>query len=133
MDPKEYRLRLEQLCELRDNKPARNAGERVNDESTEVVIDGHKVVIDQKHNPTLGFDLVKLKSQYKICELGCGQIVENQKIERRLCQIPQRHWRTRCSSCGCFVSPDGLTMIKGGAKIAAAYLNYFYDLKNNKS
>ena len=68
--------------------------------------------VEIKENPTLGFDLVKLKDKHSICQLGCGEVVTNQVIERRLATTPKKHWRTRCKNCDRYVGPDGQTFIK---------------------
>lgn len=121
MDKKKFDEFLEQVAEIRVNKPARNSGQRLNEEVTEVIIDGKLVVIDQQSNPTLGFDLVKLKDNNKLCEMGCGKIVSNQVIERRFCYTPSRHWRTRCHNCGKYVHPDGESLIENGVEAAAVF------------
>lgn len=58
-------------------------------------------------NPTLGFRLVKIHPVPKLCELGCGKIVEDQKISHKVHSVPKKHWRTSCNKCMKVVGPDG--------------------------
>ena len=128
MDKKLFRQQLEQLAEIKDRKPPRGPNHRpVIEYITEVDEDGeeYQVPVEVKENPTLGFDLIKVKDHVAICELGCGDIVTNQRIERRYCETPQPHWRTKCANCGCFVSPDGVGFIEGGHAIQSAYMRHF--------
>ena len=129
MDPKEFRQRLETIAELKDCKPARNSGERINLEVTEVTLNGELVEIDQEFNPTLGFELVKLKDSVKICELGCGKVVVNQKIEQRYYVNPEPHWKTKCTNCGCFLSPDGKEFIKNSNLAQNIFRAHFTNAK----
>jgi hypothetical protein len=128
MDKNELRQRLEQVAELKDIKPPRTCNYRPAIEYiTEVDEDGeeYQVPVEITENPTLGFQLVKLKDQHRVCELGCGDIVTNQVIEKRHGQTPKSHWKTRCKNCDHYVSPDGLGFIKGGHQIQHAYMKYF--------
>lgn len=128
MDKKEFRQRLEELAILKDRKPLKSANHRPAIEYiTEIDEDGeeYQVPVQVNENPTLGFELVKVKDRVTVCELGCGDVVTNQLIERRYCQTPIPHWRTKCSTCGCFVSPDGQGFIEGGHAIQSAYMRYF--------
>lgn len=131
MDKKEFRERLEQVAVIKDLKPAKSANYRPAIEYiTEVDEDGEEyqipVVINE--NKTLGFELVRLKDQVKLCELGCEKIVPNQIIERRLATTPKKHWRTRCRNCDCFVAPDGKGLIKGAHLVQTAFAKYFNKL-----
>ena len=128
MDKKEFRAKLEQVAELKDIKPARTANYRPAIEYiTEVDEDGeeYQVPVEVTENPTLGFDLVKLKDQHRVCELGCGEVVTNQVIERRLATTPKKHWRTRCKNCDHYVSPDGEGFIKGSHAVQLAFVKHF--------
>ena len=130
MDKNEFRQRLEELAVIKDRKPTKTPSH--NRLAKEVVTEideetGEEIEVEREitENSTLGFELVKLKDRTAMCELGCGDIVTNQVVESRLCDYPKPHWRTRCSSCGCFVSPDGLGFIEGGHAVQAAYQKYF--------
>jgi len=81
--------------------------------------------IKRDKNPTAGFELIKLKDRIGVCEMGCGEIVKNQIVERRMAFTPERHWRTYCRTCQSFLHPDGETIVKGGHKIQAIYSAYF--------
>lgn len=132
MNPKELRQRLEQVAELKDRKPAKSPTH--NRLAKEIVIevdeDGteYEVEVEITENNTLGYDLVKIKDQHRLCELGCGEIIANQVIEKRFARTPVAHWRTRCQNCDCYVSPDGLGFIRGGHQIQAAYNRHFNQL-----
>lgn len=126
MDPKCFKNRLEELAEIKPIKPAKTHEPA---ELNQAVINGETVTLTNQFNPTLGFELLKVKTTSRLCELGCGCIVENQVIERRLCTQPEKHWRIRCN-CGNYVNPKGDGFVKGGSQIAAAFISYFNE--NNK-
>jgi len=84
-----------------------------------------KIKLDS--NPTAGFELVKLKDRITECELGCGESVKNQVIERRLVFTPKIHWRIHCKNCHKFLHPDGVTLVSGAHKIQSISLAYFND------
>jgi hypothetical protein len=93
---------------------------------------------NSEYNPTLGFKFISLKPQHRACELGCGNIVADQLLEKRFHIYPVKHWRTRCTTCDHYVGPEGKTFIKGGGASQAAYARYFRELlgqpvKNKKS
>lgn len=132
MDQNELRLWLEQVAELKDRKPSRTANHRPAIEYvTEVDEDGeeYQVPVEIKDNPTLGFELVKIKDTHRLCELGCGEIVTNQVIEKRHAMTPKSHWRTRCKNCDCYVSPDGKGFIKGSHAVQHAFARHFNGVK----
>jgi hypothetical protein len=130
MDKKELKKRIEQVAIIKDLSPKKDPNVRLNDGVDEHVRNGDEwVEINSKFNPTLGFQFIKLKEQHRSCEIGCGKIVTDQIIERRLAFTPEKHWRTRCNSCGLYVSPDGQGFIEGGHAAAAAFLRHFNKLK----
>lgn len=88
--------------------------------------------INPKDNPTLGYELVSIKPIMRACELGCGDTIANQVVEKRFCHGPEPHWRTRCRNCGYFVSPDGKYFVDGAHAIAAEYVKYFNKLKRQE-
>ena len=137
MDPKIFKEQLEQLAEIRDRKPVRNSGQRPAIEYiTEIDEFGeeYSVPVEIKHNDTLGFELVKLRDQHKICELGCGDVVTNQVIQKRLCSSPKPHWRTRCDNCSGWQNPTSTGIIKGAHAIQNAYVEFFnLNKKSSKS
>lgn len=131
MDKKQLKEFIQTVAEIKELTPKKDPNIRLNDGEDESVRVGNEwVEINSKQNPTLGFKFIKLKEQHRLCELGCGDIVPNQIVERRLAFTPERHWRTRCQNCGCYVSPDGKGFIEGGHQVAAAYLRHFNGLKN---
>ena len=128
MDKKELKQWLEQVAEIKDRKPSKSASHRPAVEYiTEVDEEGeeYQVAVEVKDNPTLGYELVKVKDQHRLCELGCGEIVTNQVIELRHAQTPKSHWRTRCKNCDCYLAPDGKGFIKGSHSIQYAYNKHF--------
>ena len=128
MDKNEFRARLEAVAVIKDKKPPRSPNSRPAIEYiTEIdeLGEEYQRAVEIKDNPTLGFELIKLKEQHRLCELGCGDVVTNQVIERRHCESPKPHWRTRCGACNAFVSPTGEEFIRGGHAIQQAYLRFF--------
>jgi len=124
---------IEQVAEIKELTPKKDPNIRQSEELEDQVRVGDEwIPLTNKSNPTLGFKVVKLKEQHRLCELGCGDIVSNQVIERRLAHTPQKHWRTRCNNCGCYVSPDGKGFIEGAHQVQAAYLKHFGVIKTHK-
>jgi hypothetical protein len=76
-------------------------------------------------NKTLPMEITKLKPVNRLCDLGCGEIVTDQIVERRLVLTPEKHWRTHCRNCSAFVHPDGITLIKGAHRIQSIFYAYF--------
>lgn len=78
------------------------------------------------YNPTLGYVIVGLKERNAVCELGCGEVVSNQKIQKKLVFSPERHWRTYCTNCKKTVGPDG-ELIYGQMNAQNAFSKYFFN------
>lgn len=117
---------IKEVAEVKELKPVTSPTMRLDDTHQNDVKVGDKWIhINKESNPTLGIKFIKLKPKHRLCELGCGDIVSDQVIEKRLATHPQPHWRTRCSTCECFVSPDGKGFIKGGHQIQSAYMRWF--------
>lgn len=132
MDKNELRQRLEQVAELKDRAPVRSPNHRLAIEYiTEIDDQGeeYQVPVEIKDNPTLGYELVRLKDQHRLCELGCGEITTNQVIEIRRAVTPQKHWRTRCKTCDKYIGPDGKSFIKGSHAVQHAFSKYFNSQK----
>lgn len=130
MDKKQFQEFLESVAEIKQLKPSTSATIRLDENSGgEVRYDNEWVEIGKDHNPTLGFKFLKLKPKPNVCELGCGKIVDNQKIEKRLYAYPEKHWRTQCKSCHRTVSPDGKQFIKDSASVQNAFYRWFYPPK----
>jgi hypothetical protein len=132
MDNKKFEEQLNSLVELKPKKPKKSPGFRVDENSGGEVRWGNEVIsVNEHENPTLNFELVKVKHEPKLCELGCGDIVVNQVIEKRLCITPVRHWRTKCNSCSLFLSPDGLGFVESH-NILNAYRIHFSPKNNSE-
>jgi hypothetical protein len=121
MDKDEFRARVAELAIIQDAKITKAKDKsRAADEIHEVVYDQEIIEISSEDNPTLSFDLIKLKPISKLCELpNCGKIVDNQIIEYRHVQTPQPHWRIRCENCQCYLHPDGETLIDDSRQVYA--------------
>lgn len=129
MDPNEFNTKLAEIATVKTIKPARHNGDRANEEITQAKINGELITITQQYNPTLGIELVKLKPVAKLCELGCGKIVDNQVIEKRVSHYPAPHWKTKCVNCGCWLAPNGVDLLENSSKAQAAFLWHLRDKK----
>lgn len=130
MDKEEFRKRLEQFAVLKDVNPVRNASHGRLPKEVVIEIDefGEEVEVTREiklTNDTLGFELVKLKPIFKACDLGCGQVVSDQVIERRLSIYPQSHWRTKCASCNKWVAPNGVDLLDNSTQAQTAFVKHF--------
>ena len=129
MDKKTFVDFIESVAEVKHLKPATSPSIRLDEtHQNDVKVGDEWIHINKDTNPTLGIKFVKLKPVHRLCELGCGDIVSNQVVEKRLLAYPKPHWRTRCTNCECFVSPDGKGFIKGGPQIQNAYIRHFKGL-----
>jgi len=81
-------------------------------------------------NSTLGYIIDELKDNYRLCELGCGEMVNNQQIYKRLVHTPENHWRTQCVNCKKVIGPDG-ELIYGTLNVQRAFSAHF-SAKQNK-
>lgn len=126
MDKQQLKDFVQSVAEIKELKPATSPTMRLDDtHQNDVKVGNNWIHINKESNPTLGFKFVKLKDNYRPCQLGCGDMVNNQVVESRVCSTPVPHWRTRCDSCGCFVSPDGQGFIEGAHQVQAAFMRYF--------
>jgi predicted chitinase len=75
------------------------------------------------YNETLGYSITGLKDNYRVCEIGCGAVVPNQVIEKKLVTTPIKHWRTHCKACHKTRAPDGTMMSSPQAQ--QAYIRHF--------
>lgn len=119
MDEKEFKNRIAELAVIEDVKVAsvNIRSKKQEEEMSDLFPPGE--------NPTLGFELKAIRAQEKLCELGCGDMVANQRIEYKKHIYPIDHWRTRCVNCECTLSPDGKGFIEGVANVNNAYMRYF--------
>jgi hypothetical protein len=119
---------IEQVALIKDLKPKTSSEVRLdNTDQNEVIYDGEEILINKEVNPTLGFELVKIKPVERVCELGCGRIVPDQKIQKRMYMNPIKHWRTRCDSCGLWQKPtkDGFVESRVCQNEYTVYFNRF--------
>ena len=111
MDKDELKRRVAEVAVIKDIKPAKSGAH--NRFTTEIVVEvdefGEEYEVEREitDNPTLGFELVKLKPIERPCDLGCGKIVTDQVIEQRMAITPFKHFRTRCRNCSRYLSPNG--------------------------
>jgi hypothetical protein len=118
MDNKILKQFIATVAEIKELKPVTD-GSRPPDDGTHVIYQGEWIEIDRKTNPTLGFKFIKLKPVQRLCQLGCGDIVPDQIIERRHVQYPHPHWKTRCATCHKYLMPTGeLALTSGSAQRA---------------
>ena len=126
MNKKEIRDFVQTVAEIKDLVPIKSPTIRLDDTHQNLVRQGDEWHhLDQTTNHTLGFTLVKLKDQLRSCDIGCGMIIANQVIERRLAFTPQKHWRTRCQTCGKYRAPDGESLLEGSHLVHNAFLTWF--------
>lgn len=64
-------------------------------------------------NLTMMPRIKRIKQEPKPCELGCGEMVLAQKIDKTHHQWPEPHWRTKCTNCQHYVHPSGEGLVKG--------------------
>ena len=123
MNNKQIREFVESVAEIKLLKPVKDSG--FGEDETRVVFKGEWIELNKEINPTLGFKFIKLKPVERDCQLGCGERVVDQRIEKRLAFTPVRHWRTRCTNCQNYVHPNGQELIRGGHQVQLAYLRFF--------
>jgi hypothetical protein len=129
---KEFYAWLSTVAEIEQPVPKKdpNIKQYDTDEYFEIEIDDEVVILNNRSNPTLQPKIKRLKPKTKMCELGCGELIADQVIEKRFCFSPERHWRTRCQNCGKYVNPSGGELVDGGHRIAVVYSKYFNSLRD---
>lgn len=133
MDDKKFEQLLSQYAELKERRPVKSAGFRVDENSGgEVRWRDEIVAVNEKQNPTLNFEIKKLRPIQKACMLSCGDVVTDQVVEYRMLTYPEIHWRTKCNACKLYVSPDGKGFIEPHV-VNEAYRRHFQDKKNNQA
>ena len=70
------------------------------------MLDNNRVVVDGV-NITIPRKLKGIKHQPKICDLGCGQMAVDQRIDIKLRTWPDKHWVKKCNFCQYYKLPDG--------------------------
>jgi len=130
IDKQKLRELIEQVAEIEDVSPRSTTDVRYPEvDDNEIIIDGEEVVLNKQFNPTLGFELLKLKPVERLCELGCGKIIPDQKIERRFYTTPARHWRTKCVACGLWELPDKTGFVDSRS-CQNAHVVFFHQIRN---
>jgi hypothetical protein len=130
MDEKQLKQFLEQVAHVVDSNcigPNGRISKRLLNKQSQVMTeiitnefgDEEEVEIQTTdYNETLGYAIIGLKENYRLCEIGCGEIVSNQVIEKRLVTTPTKHWRTHCKACHKTRGPDGIMMTSPQAQQA---------------
>ena len=125
MDKDEFRKRVEELAVIKDKtlKPLNPARAKkrivqIEDEFGDLI---EVEEVEPRENKTLGFELIDIKHQPKVCELGCGKIVEGQVIQTHFSQWPVNHRRVKCLICNKYQHPSGEGLIANGHSTSAVY------------
>ena len=79
-----------------------------------MVMNGENITVPKK--------IKSIKHQPKLCDLGCGDIVVNQVIEKTFHFWPTSHWRTKCTNCQHYVHPQDGRLVKGVHAFQAYYM-----------
>lgn len=119
MKDDEIKARVAELAEIEDHKVA-----QVNIRSRKQELEGPPT-FPPGENPTLGFRIKRIRNQSRLCEIGCGDIVDYQVVEYRFGTSPAPHWKTRCANCQKYLHPNGHEFMSGGHNIANAYVSHF--------
>lgn len=68
-------------------------------EDSRVIVDGVNITVPKK--------ILRVRHEPKVCELGCGKIAVDQKIDISFQTYPIKHWRKKCNFCQYYQMPDG--------------------------
>ena len=68
-------------------------------EASPVIVDGINITVPKK--------MKGIKHEPRLCELGCGKIAVDQKIDISWQTYPHNHWRKKCNFCQYYQLPDG--------------------------
>ena len=104
MDPELFKKRLEEFAELKQSKVPRSAGRAEATDPEIIERGGQTFSIHLKNNPTLNWEIAKLKPHIAVCE-DCHDVTTNRRIEHKLNETPNKHWRSRCSACNLYKHP----------------------------
>jgi hypothetical protein len=105
MDPELFKKRLEEFAELKQAKVPRAAGRAEATQEPEIIERGGKsFAIHLKDNPTLNWEIKKLKPHIAVCE-SCHDVATDRRIEHKLNETPYKHWRSRCTACEMYKHP----------------------------
>lgn len=118
---------INEVAIIEDLKPTITSSRSTN-EDIEVKYNDEFININMDDNITLGTKVIKLKDDFKTCELNCGNIINRQVIYHSVYTYPVYHWRTSCKSCKRTMHPDKTHMIDNNCKIPSIFNTWF---KNN--
>lgn len=140
MDKEKFRQFLEEVAEVVDmndygpNGRTRQTNRDPNKKEYRVIVevdeDGEEYeVLEEihKHDPNLGIVVKSIKPVMRACHLGCGAVIADQIIEKRLAYTPYKHYRTRCANCHMYQSP-----IDGSMVDSKEIGDEFYRLKRHR-
>ena len=68
-------------------------------EDSRVIVDGVNITVPRK--------MKGVKKEPRLCELGCGKIAVDQRIDIKLQNFPEKHWIKKCNFCQYYQLPDG--------------------------
>lgn len=105
MNPNEFYSKLSELAELKQTKVPKTPARREADDPDEVWREGRVIHLTKDNNPTLNWEIKKIKHQTRLCE-DCGELVNNRIVELKICEYPKPHWRERCANCKMSRNPD---------------------------
>ena len=112
MDQNTFRSLVEQVAQIRDGAGKNSGGRPVQPRRvvvTETDEFGEEYQVERIEdgvNPTLPFQIHKLKPVHALCTIGCGKIVQDQVVHKKLHPNPQPHWRTHCVKCQIWLGPQ---------------------------
>lgn len=132
MNQKQFNEFLEQVADLQKTGPngcASKPMKKIKQVRIEVDEYGEEIEIEEEVYPetnlTVQPEIKRLKPVERVCQLGCGKIVEDQKLNIRLHTRPYKHYRTHCNGCMKWVNPYG--EIVGSNIIEGDYYRYFVE------
>ena len=132
MDNKHFTEFLEQVADLHKTGPngcANKPHKKIKQVRIEVDEWGEEVEIEEEvwpeGNPTVLPVIKQLKPVERVCQLGCGKIIEDQKLNIRLHIKPYKHYRTHCNGCMKWKNPYG--EIVSSSTIEQDYYRYFIE------
>ena len=118
MDQNIFRSLVEQVAQVKEGvgkvlggrkpRPKRIVVTEIDEFGEEVEVE----VIESGSNETLPFSIVRLKPVSALCTIGCGRIVEDQVVHKKIHPNPQPHWRTHCVKCQIWLGPNN-ELLKG--------------------
>ena len=118
MDKQQFEQFLEQVavlkntgpngCKAKPKKPVKRIRIEIDEWGEEVEIEEFEVPED---NLTLAPIIDSLKPVERPCQLSCGKVVVDQKINMRLYPKPFKHFRTHCNTCMKWQNPYGQMVV----------------------